>query len=134
MNNISDFSDDGFSSDNVTTDPNIDYPSLEIIEGNIQVLLIYMYSLTALLSLITNTIVIVVLIFGKRSSRGIRHFLINLAVSDIFMATFCIPFSYTTYVFRRWIFDVEFCPVVQVMQHVSVIVSIYTLTAIGFDR
>jgi len=34
----------------------------------------------------------------------------------------------------RWIFHPLFCSVVIVMQHVSVVVSVYTLTAIGIDR
>jgi hypothetical protein len=34
----------------------------------------------------------------------------------------------------RWIFHPLFCSVVIVMQHVSVVVSVYTLTAIGVDR
>ncbi|KAH8033193.1 hypothetical protein HPB51_008131 [Rhipicephalus microplus] len=63
-----------------------------------------------------------------------QTFLVNLALSDIAMAVFSIPFTYTDFMLGRWIFEPLFCPVVLFMQHVSVIVSVYTLTAIGVDR
>ncbi|KAK8743561.1 hypothetical protein OTU49_001136, partial [Cherax quadricarinatus] len=69
------------------------FPSLEAVSADVQVFLIFVYSLAAVLSLVGNVTVILVLAFGRRSS--VRCYLINLAVSDITMATFCIPFSYT---------------------------------------
>ncbi|XP_069944581.1 prolactin-releasing peptide receptor-like [Cherax quadricarinatus] len=71
------------------------FPSLEAVSADVQVFLIFVYSLAAVLSLVGNVTVILVLAFGRRSS--VRCYLINLAVSDITMATFCIPFSYTRY-------------------------------------
>ncbi|XP_047473854.1 neuropeptide Y receptor type 2-like [Penaeus chinensis] len=71
------------------------FPSLEAVSEDVQVFLIVAYSLAAVLSLVGNITVILVLAFGRRSS--VRCYLINLAVSDITMATFCIPFSYTRY-------------------------------------
>ncbi|XP_071550639.1 prolactin-releasing peptide receptor-like isoform X2 [Panulirus ornatus] len=108
------------------------YPSLEAVSGDVQVFLIFVYSLAAVLSLVGNVTVILVLAFGRRSS--VRCYLINLAVSDIMMATFCIPFSYTSFMFHRWVFEPEFCRIVAFMQHVSVTCSVYTLVAIGVDR
>ncbi|XP_063865353.1 RYamide receptor-like isoform X2 [Scylla paramamosain] len=108
------------------------FPSMEAVSADMQVFLIAVYSLAAALSLLGNVTVILVLAFGKRSS--VRCYLINLAVSDITMAAFCIPFSYTSFMFHRWIFAPEFCRVVAFMQHVSVTCSVYTLVAIGVDR
>ncbi|CAM1293283.1 Uncharacterised protein g687 [Pycnogonum litorale] len=107
---------------------------LNAVDGRMQIFLIVMYSLTALLSLIGNVTVISVLMYVKRSSRELRLLLINLAVSDITMAVFCIPFTYTQFLLNRWIFSPTFCPVVQFMQMCSVMASVYTLTIIGIDR
>ncbi|XP_022251604.1 probable G-protein coupled receptor 83 [Limulus polyphemus] len=107
---------------------------LEALGPDLQVFLIILYSLTAVLALGGNLTVILVLIFGKKSSRDLRVFLINLAASDITMATFSIPFTYTDFMLGRWIFEPFFCPIVMFMQHCSVIVSVYTLTIIGLDR
>ncbi|XP_054156931.1 substance-P receptor-like isoform X2 [Oppia nitens] len=107
---------------------------LELLEPKWQVMLIILYSLTATLSLVGNVIAIWVLTAGKRSSRELRIFLVNLSLSDITMAIFSIPFTYTDFMLGRWIFYPSFCPVVQFMQLASVFVSVYTLTAIGIDR
>nr|XP_018911135.1 PREDICTED: neuropeptide Y receptor-like isoform X1 [Bemisia tabaci]XP_018911136.1 PREDICTED: neuropeptide Y receptor-like isoform X1 [Bemisia tabaci] len=109
-------------------------PSLEVLEPEFQVALILIYSLTATLSLTGNLTVVMILGFGKRSSGDLRLFLINLAVSDVTMAIFSIPFTYTMFLLGRWVFTPWFCPIVLGMQHVSVFVSVYTLTAIGIDR
>ncbi|XP_068229236.1 prolactin-releasing peptide receptor-like [Palaemon carinicauda] len=108
------------------------FPSLEAVSKDMQAFLICIYSLAAVLSLVGNITVILVLAFGRRSS--VRCYLINLAIADINMATFCIPFSYTSFMFHRWIFAPEFCRIVAFMQHVSVTCSVYTLVAIGVDR
>lgn len=56
-----------------------------------------LYTLTALLALGGNLMTIVVLALGRRSSRDLRLFLGNLALADISMALFSIPFTYTKY-------------------------------------
>ncbi|XP_067124300.1 RYamide receptor-like isoform X1 [Centruroides vittatus] len=108
--------------------------SLDALGPEMQAFLISLYSLTAIMAFAGNITVVIVLLTGKRSSRELRIFLINLALSDITMAIFSIPFTYTDFMFGRWIFDPNFCPFVQFMQHCSVIVSVYTLAVIGVDR
>lgn len=120
------------STENATLDDLL--KSLEAMGRDMQIFLIILYSMTALLALGGNATVIVVLLLGKRSSRELRTFLVNLAVSDICMALFSIPFTYTDFMLGRWVFHPIFCPFVQFMQHVSVFASVYTLTAIGLDR
>jgi len=112
-----------------------DLPSLEALDfWPYQVILIILYSMTAFVSFGFNIITIIVLLKGDRMSSELWKFLINLSVSDIAMATFSIPFTYTGFMFGRWIFPPELCPVVQFAQLCSVFVSVWTLTAIGFDR
>lgn len=110
------------------------YEELELLSANWQIVLVILYSLTAALALIGNVISIWVLTSGKRSSKELRIFLVNLSLSDITMALFSIPFTYTDFMLGRWIFAPAFCPIVQLMQMTSVFVSVYTLTAIGIDR
>lgn len=82
-----------------------DYPPMQALGVELQAFLITLYSFTALLALGGNVMVIVVLVLGKRSSRELRLFLVNLALSDITMAVFSIPFTYTDFMLGRWIFD-----------------------------
>ncbi|XP_077863317.1 RYamide receptor-like [Saccoglossus kowalevskii] len=104
------------------------------IEDSGQLALITMYSVAALLALIGNVVVILVLCFSERNRTDLNKFLINLAVSDLTMAIFCIPFSFVQAMLGYWIFGKEMCKLVAFVQQVSVTVSIYTLTAIGIDR
>lgn len=114
---------DGFSIEN-----------FEIGSKNLQLCLLILYSITAALALFGNILSIFVLMKGKRSSRDLRLFLVNLSLSDVLMAIFSIPFTYTHFIMGRWIFYPPLCPFIQSIQIVSVFVSIYTLTTIGIDR
>jgi hypothetical protein len=110
-------------------------PSLEALDfWPYQVILIILYSTTAFISLGFNIITIIVLLKGDRISSELWKFLINLSISDITMATFSIPFTYTGFMLGRWIFPPQLCPFVQFAQLCSVFVSVWTLTAIGIDR
>ncbi|XP_070545120.1 QRFP-like peptide receptor [Ptychodera flava] len=95
--------------------------------------LICAFGVNIALSIIGNIGVIIVLIFG-RAKTVLNRFLINLALADLTMAIFCMPFTFPTIIYGHWIFSSGMCPTVIFLQHVSVFVSIYTLTAIGVDR
>ncbi|KAG1655956.1 RYamide receptor [Nymphon striatum] len=113
------------------------HPPIEILNAvgkPLQTFLITLYSFTAIFSFAGNITVICVMIGGRRSSRDLRYLLTNLALSDIMMAIFCIPFTYTEVLLNRWIFSIKFCPIVQFLQHCTVTSSVYTLTVIGIDR
>ena len=99
-----------------------------------QVTIISLYSTTAFVSLGSNLITIIVLLKGDRISSELWKFLINLCISDIAMSIFSIPFTYTNFMFGRWLFLPMLCPVVNFAQLCSVFVSVWTLTIIGIDR
>ena len=106
----------------------------ELVGKSCQHFLESLYSLTAFFALGGNLMTILVLALGRRSSRDLRYFLGNLALSDISMAAFSIPFTYTNFILGRWIWAPSWCPVVHAMQHVAVFVSIWTLVSIGVER
>lgn len=99
-----------------------------------QILLILIYSLTAFISLGSNALTILILLRSEQVSTELWKFLLNLSISDITMALFCIPFTYTNYMLGRWIFPRFLCPIIPFFQVTAVSVSIWTLTIIGIDR
>jgi len=111
-----------------------DLPDLNLLDDHWQTLLIILYTTTAIVSLASNVITIIVLIKGERFSSELWKYLINLSVADITMAIFSIPFTYTMFMLGRWIFPTWLCPIVQFTQVFSVFISVYTLTVIGIDR
>ncbi|XP_066996193.2 RYamide receptor-like [Anabrus simplex] len=64
-----------------------------------------------------------------------NYFIVNLAVGDIMLTIFCVPFSFvSTLLLQHWPFGTAMCHTVSYSQAVSVLVSAYTLVAISVDR
>ena len=81
-----------------------------------QYVLIALYTTTTLLAVTGNVIVLVVLAVGRRSRTDLRAFLINLAVADLTMAIFCMPFTFTSTMQHDWIFGAAMCTIVLFLQ------------------
>lgn len=96
--------------------------------------LIILFTLTTLLSIVGNSFVILVFARGRRSRTDLRPFLINLAICDLIMAIFCMPFTFIYTMMGTWIFSKPMCPIVVLVQLVSVSGSVFTNMAIGIDR
>ena len=113
---------------------NPDDQPLEALSISFQIILVILYSVTALVALVGNVTVILVLCNGKRCPLSLRKFLINLSLADVSIALFSIPFTYTDFMFGYWVFPTFMCPIAQFVQVLSVFVSVFTLTAIGIER
>lgn len=96
--------------------------------------LIVLFTLTTLLSIVGNSFVILVFARGRRSRTDLRPFLINLAICDLIMAIVCMPFTFIYTMMGTWIFSKPMCPIVVLVQLVSVSGSVFTNMAIGIDR
>jgi len=81
-----------------------------------QYVLIALYTTTTLLAVTGNLTVIVVLSVGQRSRSDLRSFLVNLAVADLTMAIFCMPFTFSATMLHDWIFGAAMCTVVLFLQ------------------
>lgn len=109
-------------------------PSEDLLSEDSEVGLMIIFTLTTLLSIIGNSFVIIVFARGRRSRTDLRPFLINLAISDLIMAIFCMPFTFIYTMMNRWIFSKPMCPIVLFVQPLSVCGSVFTNMAIGIDR
>ncbi len=110
------------------------FGQIEALDAPMRTFLVCLYSMTSCLAFFGNVVVIIVEIFGKRSAINLRKFLINLAVSDIMIGVFCVPFTYTDFMLGRWIFPLWLCPTAQFVQILSVFVTSFTLTIISIER
>lgn len=109
-------------------------PRLEALGEPYQTALTTLYTLTAIIAFCANIFALLVLLVGKRTSPELRKYLANLAIVDLFLAIFSIPFSYTDFMFGRWVLPGWLCPFMQFTTICAVFVSIYTLIAIGLGR
>ncbi|XP_013381106.2 neuropeptide Y receptor type 5-like [Lingula anatina] len=103
-------------------------------DRGVQAIIATVYSMTALFAIVGNLTVIIILIFGNRSRSDLTTFLVNLAVSDLGMALFCIPFTFTQAMLGDWVFGEFMCTFVLFTQVLMVSVSIFTNMTIGIDR
>lgn len=100
-----------------------------------QTIIYVMYSVVFVIALLGNGLVCFVVQTSPRMKTVTNYFIVNLAVGDILMTLFCVPFSFVSMlVLRYWPFGAVMCKVVNFSQAVSVLVSAYTLLAISIDR
>ncbi|XP_004066731.1 cholecystokinin receptor [Oryzias latipes] len=95
---------------------------------------ILLYSLIFLLSVFGNLLIIVVLTLNKRMRTVTNSFLLSLAVSDLMMAVFCMPFTLIPNILKDFIFGATMCKIVTYLMGVSVSISTFSLVAIAIER
>jgi hypothetical protein len=93
-----------------------------------------LYGGTAFIAFVTNILAIIFLVKNKKISVGLRKYLMNLAVTDLTMAVFSVPFNYTGLLHGYWRFPLFLCPLSQFINICTLCVSIFTFTAIGIER
>ncbi|XP_025088765.1 cholecystokinin receptor type A-like isoform X2 [Pomacea canaliculata] len=101
------------------------------LSAEIQVVL---YALIFVLAVVGNLLIIVTLIQNKRMRTVTNVFLLNLAVSDMLLAVFCMPFTLVPVLLQNFIFGAAMCVILRYLQAVSVGVSCFTLVAISLER
>uniref|UniRef100_A0A8C7DBG6 Gastrin/cholecystokinin type B receptor n=1 Tax=Oncorhynchus kisutch TaxID=8019 RepID=A0A8C7DBG6_ONCKI len=95
---------------------------------------ILLYSLIFLLSVFGNLLIIVVLTVNKRMRTVTNSFLLSLAVSDLMMAVFCMPFTLIPNMLEDFIFGAAMCKTVTYFMGLSVSISTFSLVAIAIER
>ncbi|XP_068083241.1 RYamide receptor [Anabrus simplex] len=104
------------------------------VPAGIIVLLSVFYGTISVLAVVGNSLVMWIVATSRRMQNVTNCFIANLALADIVIGLFSIPFQFQAALLQRWnlpYFMCAFCPFVQVL---SVNVSIFTLTAIAVDR
>ncbi|KAE8282467.1 Galanin receptor type 1 [Larimichthys crocea] len=94
------------------------------------------FGLIFILGVLGNTMVITVLARSKpgqpRSTTNI--FILNLSVADLSYLLFCVPFQSTIYMLTSWVLGAFICKFIHYFFTVSMLVSIFTLSAMSVDR
>ncbi|XP_045107331.1 RYamide receptor-like [Portunus trituberculatus] len=98
--------------------------------------LIYqMYACIFVIALLGNTLVLYTVAANRKMHTVTNLFIANLAVGDLLIMVFCVPFSVASIiVLQYWPFGEVLCVFVNYSQAVSIFVSAYTLVAISLDR
>uniref|UniRef100_A0A1B6DGK6 G-protein coupled receptors family 1 profile domain-containing protein n=1 Tax=Clastoptera arizonana TaxID=38151 RepID=A0A1B6DGK6_9HEMI len=101
---------------------------------HIVVLLSICYGSISIAAVMGNGLVMWVIATSRRMKSVTNYYIANLALADIVIGMFSIPFEFQAALLQRWTlpdFMCSFCPFVKT---VSVSVSVFTLAAIAVDR
>ncbi|XP_071055861.1 cholecystokinin receptor type A-like [Onthophagus taurus] len=97
-------------------------------------LIIPLYVVIFVLSIVGNSLVLITLVQNKRMRTVTNVYLLNLAISDLLLGVFCMPFTLLGQVLRNFIFGAAMCKLIPYFQVVSVSVAVWTLVAISLER
>uniref|UniRef100_K1PZ04 Gastrin/cholecystokinin type B receptor n=1 Tax=Magallana gigas TaxID=29159 RepID=K1PZ04_MAGGI len=101
---------------------------------NLELVVVPLYILIFCLAVIGNILVILTLVQNKRMRTVTNVLLLNLAVSDLLLAVFCMPFTVIPMLMRNFIFGGIVCIMIRYFQGVSIAVSCFTLVALSLER
>lgn len=75
-----------------------------------------LYSIIFLLSTLGNALVIITLIQNRKMRTITNLFLLNLSISDLLLAVFCMPFTLIPLLLRNFIFGEVMCIAIRYLQ------------------
>ncbi|VDM64277.1 unnamed protein product [Angiostrongylus costaricensis] len=104
---------------------------------SLQILCICFYNILCICSVYGNSLVILVILYFRRLRTATNILILNLAIADLLIAVFCIPFSYWQVLIfddQRWVFGSAMCSLLSFFQGIAVFLSSWTLVVISFDR
>ncbi|XP_071545461.1 substance-K receptor-like [Panulirus ornatus] len=104
------------------------------VPTGIVVLLSFFYGSISLIAVVGNALVIWIVATSRKMHTVTNYFIANLALADIIIGLFAIPFQFQAALLQRWNLPEFMCAFCPFFQTLSVNVSIFTLTAIAVDR
>ncbi|XP_043483264.1 cholecystokinin receptor type A-like [Leptopilina heterotoma] len=111
--------------------------STATLSGNgnlLENLIVPLYATIFLLSVVGNSLVLITLARNKRMRTVTNVYLLNLAVSDLLLGVFCMPFTLLGQMLKNFVFGNAMCKLIPYFQAVSVSVGVWTLVAISLER
>ncbi|KAJ2947015.1 hypothetical protein O0L34_g16359 [Tuta absoluta] len=118
----------GINGTNETRDTLYDVPTSMIV------LLSFLYGSISVLAVVGNFLVMWIVATSRRMQSVTNCYIANLALADIVIGLFAVPFQFQAALLQRWLLPNFMCPFCPFVQALSVNVSVFTLTAIAVDR
>lgn len=81
-----------------------------------------------------NLLVILVVCLNRRMRTTTNFFLVNLAIADLCVGTFCVYQNISLYLMEKWIFGNFLCKMYHFVHGMSYTASILILTVISVER
>ncbi|GAB0092702.1 neuropeptide SIFamide receptor [Sergentomyia squamirostris] len=98
------------------------------------ILLSLAYGVVFVVGVVGNVAVVLVVFKSTSMRSATNQFIANLAIADLLVNFFCLPFTLVGNIFQAWVLGVFVCKIVSYLQGVSVSASVNTLMAISLER
>ncbi|XP_056626752.1 pyroglutamylated RF-amide peptide receptor [Triplophysa dalaica] len=95
---------------------------------------VVMYVIIFVLALVGNSLVVYIVVRKGASQTATNVFICSLAVSDLLITFFCIPFTLLQNISSEWLGGVLVCKTVPFVQTTAIVTGILTMTCIAVER
>ncbi|XP_014253740.1 neuromedin-K receptor-like isoform X2 [Cimex lectularius] len=98
------------------------------------VFLSFCYGSISVAAVVGNGLVIWVIVTSRRMRNVTNYYIANLALADIAIGLFAIPFEFQAALLQKWLLPAFMCAFCPFVKSLSISVSVLTLSAIALDR
>ncbi|XP_062859565.1 pyroglutamylated RF-amide peptide receptor isoform X5 [Trichomycterus rosablanca] len=95
---------------------------------------VLIYTLIFVLALMGNSLVVCVVVRKGKTQSATSIFICSLAISDLLITFFCIPFTLLQNISAQWFGGVLVCKTVPFVQTTAIVTGILTMTCIAVER
>ncbi|XP_030630724.1 pyroglutamylated RF-amide peptide receptor [Chanos chanos] len=95
---------------------------------------VIMYTIIFVLALVGNSLVVYIVVRKRAMQTATNIFICSLAVSDLLITFFCIPFTLLQNISSEWLGGVLVCKTVPFVQTTAIVTGILTMTCIAVER
>ncbi|XP_051968963.1 pyroglutamylated RF-amide peptide receptor [Xyrauchen texanus] len=95
---------------------------------------VVMYVIIFVLALVGNSLVVYIVVRKRAKRTATNIFICSLAVSDLLITFFCIPFTLLQNISSEWLGGVLVCKTVPFVQTTAIVTGILTMTCIAIER
>ncbi|KAM8887992.1 pyroglutamylated RF-amide peptide receptor [Synchiropus picturatus] len=95
---------------------------------------VVIYVVIFVLALAGNSLVVYIVVKKRATQTPTDVFVCSLAVSDLLITFFCVPFTLLQNISSEWVGGVFFCKMVPFIQTTGIVTGILTMTCIAIER
>uniref|UniRef100_A0A673G321 Pyroglutamylated RF-amide peptide receptor n=1 Tax=Sinocyclocheilus rhinocerous TaxID=307959 RepID=A0A673G321_9TELE len=104
------------------------------LPASAKTIFVIVYTVIFLLALIGNSLVVYIVLRTHGIQTATNIFICSLAVSDLLISFFCIPFTLLQNISSEWFGGVLVCKTVPFVQTTAIVTGILTMTCIAVER
>ncbi|XP_065152650.1 pyroglutamylated RF-amide peptide receptor [Paramisgurnus dabryanus] len=104
------------------------------LPSSAKTIFIIVYTVIFLLALVGNSLVVYIVLRKRGIQTATNIFICSLAVSDLLISFFCIPFTLLQNISSEWFGGVLVCKTVPFVQTTAIVTGILTMTCIAAER